>query len=104
MPISVSISVSVRVVVVTTQFLLRAETIVCPRVVQIYMANNCDDVGSMEINKLGTCRPDVMNYPFEVDVAAFEVALVNAVQRTNKRVRYRGIAPTHRNDTKTGWA
>ncbi len=66
----------------------------CLGVVQYYTdpQYNCDEVDNLSINRSGFCRSDIMNYPFEVDLVAFEYALVNAVQHTGHRMRFAGHA------------
>jgi hypothetical protein len=71
---------------------------------QEYFENKCDDMSPMAINDVGYCRSTVMNYPFEVNLQAFELALVNAVQRTGTRLHYKGRKPVPRADTATGYA
>jgi hypothetical protein len=58
----------------------------------------------MAINDVGYCRSTVMSYPIEVNLHAFELALVNAVQRTGTRLHYKGRKPVPRADTATGYA
>jgi hypothetical protein len=38
-----------------------------------------------------------------IDLEPFERALVNAVQRTGKRLHFRGRVPVRSNTTVTGW-
>ena len=72
---------------------------------QLYFEHDCDDMTGMEINTLsGYCRSHAVNYPFTVDPWEFEVALVNAVEHTGHRLRYRDQRPRRDNSTKTGWA
>ncbi len=58
----------------------------------------------MDINTLsGYCRSHAINYPFLVDVDSFEHAIVNAVQHSGQRIRFRDMRPSPKNGTKTGW-
>jgi hypothetical protein len=72
--------------------------------VQDYNNNKCDERSPMEINLAGDCRSPVISMPYEVDLVAFEMALVNAVQRTGLRLHYKNRKPKRVNGTYTGWA
>jgi hypothetical protein len=58
----------------------------------------------MEVNIVNGCRSHAVNFPFTVEPLLFEAALVNAVQHTGHRLRFRNIRPVADNSTATGWA
>ncbi len=65
---------------------------------------NCEDLTSMQINThSGQCRSSVVNFFIDVDPYDFEVALVNAVEHSGHRLRFRNYRPIADNNTETGW-
>ncbi len=53
---------------------------------------------------MGSCRSHAIDYPFTIDPLEFEIALVNAVQHSGYRLRFRNQRPHRDNSTLTGWA
>jgi hypothetical protein len=78
----------------------------CVSDVQDYdFMSNCDSQSVMEINiKNAMCRNIVMNYMIDVDLRDFEAALVNAVEHSGHRTRFRNFHPVRNNATETGWS
>jgi hypothetical protein len=65
----------------------------------------CDSQSVMNINiNSATCRNIVMNYMIDVNLRDFEAALVNAVEHSGHRIRFRNFHPVPNNATETGWS
>lgn len=50
-----------------------------PAVTQTYFVERCYNMTGLEVNGYDPCRAHTVNLPFEVDIAAFEVAILNAM-------------------------
>jgi hypothetical protein len=71
---------------------------------QINFEKKCDDFDAWRLNYQDSqCRDSAIHYKMWVDVDEFEKALVNAVEHTGKRLRYRNWRPVRSNSTETGW-
>ncbi len=46
---------------------------------QTYFSESCYNMTGLEVNGYDPCRAHTVNLPFEVDIAAFEVAILNAM-------------------------
>ena len=66
---------------------------------------DCEDLVSLEINtKKGECRSSGVNFFIDVDPRDFEAALVNAVEHSGYRLRFRDFRPKPDPTTVTGWS
>lgn len=71
---------------------------------QDYFTHNCGVYSALEINwRSSWCKNAVFMRPIEVDLYAFETALVNAAIHVGVDLKLRGVAPVRDDTTITGW-
>lgn len=71
---------------------------------EAFKSKGCHLVPAMEVlSGRQECRVYATAAPFMVDPRDFEAALVNAVQHSGYRLRFRNIRPVPSNTTETGW-
>ena len=69
-----------------------------------YFKYNCDEVAGVAVSwRHPWCRAGTMNFAFRIEPRDFESALVNAVQHTGHRLRFRNMRPQKVAGTKTGY-
>lgn len=68
-----------------------------------YWKFECLGMTGMQVNLNDSCRGPTVNMPFEVDIPAFEVAIVNAMDHIGQRMYYKGIKPVRSETARTKW-
>ena len=71
---------------------------------QDYQAANCSRVPALDVHTVSGCSAHAIGSPVHVPPRVFEAALVNAVQHSGYRLRFRNMRPHRDNSTETGWA
>lgn len=76
----------------------------CVRPLQANFANDCEALSCLEINTVkGVCRSSAVNFIIDASPRDFEAALVNAVEQSGYRLRFRGYKAIPDPTTATGW-